>query len=146
MSHSSKDAVGGHYPARYNSWSKRFNRREARRESKATITEALDLMEADAMDDQRFRDMEDMDYVYGDGLSDQWYDEYLAEDEPSDNYGDWDYEDFEAFDPWEYGGCDDLYHRESDPEPVVVAYHQLNEPVYAEGESLGEILERMMKK
>lgn len=138
MSHSSKDAVGGHdHPNRYRHFNKKWNRREARREAKATITEALNLLAADVHDD--YCEMLELERIE----NERYYaEDYFAEEEAANYYDDWEYEDFDAFDPWN-DWYDPVPHE---PEPTVVAYHQLNEPIYAMGESLGEILERLRKK
>ncbi len=165
MSHSKKDAVGGHAEhwifddfvgstsMMGRRWAKKFNRREARREAKKTIREALTLLEADVHDDLVLHNANAEFYhmIYEDHLE---LERLAAEEEEryaqfEDSYCDpyWD----EPYDPyWEpnidWRFEDSFYQPEPEPEPVTVAYHQLNEPVYAAGESLGEILERMMKK
>lgn len=107
MSHSSKDAVGGHrhphlhgdlWSLRGMRWNKKRHRREARREAKAITTKALTLWHEEAWE---------LQFVYDDEpyIQDLWYDEFLEEERQQEAFDDYGYEDW-SYDPFEY---EDLY-------------------------------------
>lgn len=167
MSHSKKDAVGGHMTNwlvtdgiashRMNGrrWAKKFNRREARREAKKVTAEAILEHEEDirrAQEELYWHEANSdfYDMIYEDELEMEHLDrvEFEQYDEYYDYYDPFAYDDpfWHETDHWDEGFRDWSGAPAPEPEPVTVAYHQLNEPVYATGQSLGEILERMLTK
>ena len=96
MSHSSKDAVGGH-PHRnyYNKWSKMFNRREARREARKIIRAGLADLE-DEYREAEAKEFEELEWMLGVSHYewDDWNDEEELAREDHERLSDfWEYED-----------------------------------------------------
>ncbi len=164
MSHSNKDAVGGHVGSWINAghggvmnygtegrrFAKKWNRREARREARATVAEGLQALEEDyqqALEDEREAFEYEMLYELGnaeyyDMIEEDNWERELAQDEAEEYetlYGSY-------YDDYGYDGYDDFYSaREVEHEEFeVISTSNPSSDKYSDsGESLGDILARM---
>lgn len=157
MSHSHKDAVGGHVGSWITSkagiaesgmmgrrFTKRWNRREARREAHQIVSAGLQDLE-DARLAALAAEQEAFEYELA-------YEQQFWEDDMFEQDDEWErqQDEYEAdifesyYDGYDLYGNYSYFEMVREQEDVNVPAEMLEQPIYSEGESLGEILERAL--